>query len=80
MRLTLITDLDALHVQAAREAVTAMEPTYSEAQAHLQESLSIQNDVILQVDFMCEFAMLILLRHSTSFLAWQTWLTDVSLF
>lgn len=38
-----------LHVQAAREAITALEPAYSETQAHLQESLSIQNDAILQV-------------------------------
>ena len=38
-----------LPVQAAREAVTSLEPACTEAQAHLQESLGIQNNVILQV-------------------------------
>ena len=40
-----------LPVQAARKAVTSMEAALVEAQAHMQESLSIQNDVILQVSY-----------------------------
>ena len=38
-----------LPAQAAREAVTSLEPAFTEAEAHLQESLGTQNDVILQV-------------------------------
>ena len=38
-----------LPVQAAHEAVTSVEAALTEAQAHMQESLSIQNEVILQV-------------------------------
>ena len=38
-----------LSMQAARQAVTTLEPSFSEAQAHLQESLEIQSNVILQV-------------------------------
>ena len=39
-----------LPVQTAQEAVTSLEPAFTEAQAHLQESLGIQNNVILQVN------------------------------
>lgn len=66
MRLASLTDADA-YVQAAREAFTALEPAYSEAQAHLQESLAIQNDVILQVDLHVDCNADMLLNHSTCF-------------
>ncbi|KAL3143241.1 hypothetical protein ABBQ38_002092 [Trebouxia sp. C0009 RCD-2024] len=40
---------DSPTLVAARKAVTSMEAALVEAQAHMQESLSIQNDVVLQV-------------------------------